>query len=610
MRRTVTGILTAILIVCICLAVAGAEAPDISGMSREELTALREQIDARIEEMNREEAIANADRRVSFPEEEVVIFAREAATQNAEIERLKDDAPWRTVFNWSSSDPKIATVDKNGAVTALKSGDTVITATIADNPYISGSYTVHVAVPVETITIWGPEEVLLLRGEGEEATVELGVNIEPEDAWCQGVTWKSSNEAVATVDENGVVHGIAPGEVVITAVSTEPPSARRFLKQASFSITVEQAVTGIEVAESSLNLFTGEKAVIGVAVLPENASNRKVNYTSDNEEIAAVDAAGNITAKAPGECEILISAADGSGTSAAVHVSVQQKITGIVLGEEHIKMARGEIRTVETAVEPENATNKALIWTSSNMMVARAANGVIEAVGRGECEITVTAADGSGIMAAIQVEVPMISVPEDSYTVSEKTGILIPVKTGKGGITVKIMNEPTHFTAKWTENKEIAILPLVAGEETLILGNPEDEKDNIQIRIKIEDSAVYNSNSYPAIAYRELAQQPDQYEGTQISVYGRVLTNDQDEQGNTFLMVGTSGEDYSDQVIEIKCGKELQAEKIETETMATFYGIYKAQKIYSEALGTEYTMPGMEAEKIVTDEVSAEAEAE
>ena len=96
-----------------------------------------------------------------------------------------------------------------------------------------------------------------------------------------------------------------------------------------------------------------------------------------------------------------------------------------------------------------------------------------------------------------------------------------------------------------------------------------------------------------------------------MSVYGRVLTNDQDEEGNTFLMVGTSGEDYSDQVIEIKCGKELQAEGIETETLGTFYGIYKAQKIYSEALGTEYTMPGMEAEKIVIpEETEAEAETE
>lgn len=607
MRR----IVTAILITCICLAAACgyAEVPDVNHLSREELIELREQIDARIAELDREEAIANADRKISFPEEEVILFIRESATQHAEIERLTDDAPWRTHLTWSSSDPEIATVDKNGSVAAVNSGDAVITATIEDNPYIFGSYTVHVAIPVEDITIWGPEEALMLHGEGEEATAELGVNIEPEDAYYQSVTWKSSDEETATVDENGTVHGLKPGSAVITATSTETPSARRPLKQASYTITIEQAVTGIETEESEISLFTGEKATIAVAIEPENASNRAVKYTSDNVEIAAVDSAGVITALLPGECNILIEAADGSGASTTIQVTVQRKVTGILIPEEKIRMGRGEIRTIEATVEPEDASNKALIWTSSNMMVARVANGTIEAVGRGECEITCVAADGSEVMAAIQVQVPMISVPEESYTVSEKTGILIPVKAGKSGITVQIMNEPTHYTAKWTENKEIAILPLIAGEETLILGNPEDEKDTIQIQITIEDSAVFNEKSYPVIAYNELSQRPDKYEGTQMSVYGRVLTNDQDEEGNTFLMVGTSGEDYSDQVIEIKCGKELQAEGIETETLGTFYGIYKAQKIYSEALGTEYTMPGMEAEKIVIPE-ETEAEAE
>lgn len=604
MRR----IVTAIVIVCVCLAAvcAGAEAPDISGMSREELIELRERIDARMEELGREEAIANADRKISFQEAEVILFLREATVQHAEIERLKDDAPWRTVLTWSSSDPETATVDKSGRVVAVSCGDAVITAAIEDNPYISGSYTVHVAVPVDTITIGGQQDVILLRGEGEEATTELGVDIEPEDAYFQDVTWKSSDEETATVDANGVVHGLKPGHAVITATSTETPGARRPQKQASYNITIEQAVTAIEAEESEITLFSGEKAAIAVTVLPENAANRKVNYTSDNEETATVDAAGNITALQPGECNIRIEAADGSGTYATIRVTVLRKVTGIRLGQESIRLARGETRTIEATAEPEDASNKTLIWTSSNMMVARVANGTVEAVGCGECEITCTAADGSGVSAAIQVQVPMISVPEDSYTISEKTGILIPVKAGTSGITIKIMNEPTHYTAQWTENKEIAILPLVAGEETLILGNPEDEKDTIQIRITIEDSAVYNQNSYPPIAYNELLLEPDKYEGTQISVYGRVLTSEQDEEGNALLMVGTGGKDYSDQVIGIKCGKELQAEGIGTETPATFYGIYRAQKLYSEALGSEYTMPGMEAEKIVTEAPAAD----
>lgn len=579
--------------------------------SYEELQTIIRESTERLAELDRQYAIEHADRKITFGEEEQIIYLKATRNQQPEVEVLSEEAPGKTRLKWSSSEPEIARVDAKGTVTAVAAGDAVITATAEDNPYIFGSYTAYCRIPVETITVWGPETPLLIGNQPQEASTLLGYSIEPEDAYLQSVRWSTSDEAIATVDENGTVTGLAPGTAVITATAEEDPSGRREPASAKFTVTVQTAVASLEVTQPEMTIPAGGSAVISTTILPEDAGNRTLHYISSDPEIATVDESGTVTAAGAGTCDITISTTDGTSHTASCRVTVTQPVTAILLNTEAIRMGRGETRTIEATVKPENASNKALIWTSSNMMVARVANGTIEAAGPGECEITCAAADGSGTAATMRVQVPMISVPEDSYTVSEKAGILIPVKTGKSGVTVQIMNEPAHYTAKWTGNKEIAILPMLAGEETLILGNPENEEDTIQIRITIEDSAVYNQNSYPVVPYNELSQRPDEYEGTQMSVYGRVLTNDQDEEGNTFLMVGTSGEDYSDQVIEIKCGKELQAEGIETETLGTFYGIYKAQKIYSEALGTEYTMPGMEAEKIVIpEETEAEAETE
>ena len=93
MRRFFTVILA--VLACLALTAAGAEGTDFSGYSYDELIALREAIDARLEEMEWAEALANADRRISFENAEETIYLQGQTSQRPSVERLTEEAPWR-----------------------------------------------------------------------------------------------------------------------------------------------------------------------------------------------------------------------------------------------------------------------------------------------------------------------------------------------------------------------------------------------------------------------------------------------------------------------------------------------------------------------------------
>ena len=170
-------------------------------------------------------------------------------------------------------------------------------------------------VQITSITL--PESVELEVGASETLTVEYAAGEDAaEDAVAEAASklalvWTSSDEAVATVDAEGSVTAVAPGEVEITAASEDGKLT------ASCRVTVGVSVTGIAAPETlELQIGETETANLGAAVLPDNATNATLTYKSSNEAVATVGADGTVTAVGAGECEIEIKAA-GFGTPAA-----------------------------------------------------------------------------------------------------------------------------------------------------------------------------------------------------------------------------------------------------------------------------------------------------
>ena len=151
-------------------------------------------------------------------------------------------------------------------------------------------------------------------------TSQLSATITPSDAINTNVTWMSSDEDVATVDANGLVTAVGGGTCTITCTAADGSGVT-----ATCEVTVIQAVTSIALSPSELRMTVGSSQNITVTVLPANASNKAVAWSSNDASIATVDENGRVTAIAIGSCTITCSATDGSGVTATCSVTVGER---------------------------------------------------------------------------------------------------------------------------------------------------------------------------------------------------------------------------------------------------------------------------------------------
>ena len=262
-------------------------------------------------------------------------------------------------------------------------------------------------IHVSSVTL---DEISLTLNVGAEQ--ELSVTILPNDAMDKDVTWSSDDEDIATVDQNGTVTAVAPGTATITATVDG--------KSAICTVTVPKLVTSVSLDKETLTLTTGNSEQLTATVEPTDASNKQLNWTSDNPNIATVDQNGTVTAKAPGTTKITATATDGSDKSATCTVTVKRLVASVSLNQKTLTLTIGNSGQLTATIEPEDATNTKLNWTSSDTNVATVdTNGKVTAVAPGTTTITVTSTDGSdrsdSCMVTVQ-EAPSSSIAADKTT--------------------------------------------------------------------------------------------------------------------------------------------------------------------------------------------------
>ena len=158
---------------------------------------------------------------------------------------------------------------------------------------------------------------------------------------------------------------------------------------------VPVSVQGIKLDYSDLVICEGESTMISATILPENAENKTIYWSSSKSDVAIVDA-GLVKAIAPGVAIITAISEDGA-KKATCTVTVNPKpisVDGISLDNISIRMFVNQELTLNATVLPENATNKNIIWDSSNKDIAIVEQGLIKAIGLGTTTITATTEDG------------------------------------------------------------------------------------------------------------------------------------------------------------------------------------------------------------------------
>lgn len=232
---------------------------------------------------------------------------------------------------------------------------------------------------------------------GEKDT--LTATIAPENATLKTVSWESSDNNIATVVD-GVVTAMAVGTATITATADNVTT--------TCIVTITQPVTGVVLDQTKAELEVSETLTLVATVLPENATDKSVVWTSDKDSIATVTD-GVVTAVAPGIATITVTTVDGNHSATCVITVLEPiiKVTGVTLDITALTLDVPQTATLKATVAPEDATDKSVTWASDNETVATVVDGIVTAVAEGTANITVTTTDG-GFKATCVVTVRIV----------------------------------------------------------------------------------------------------------------------------------------------------------------------------------------------------------
>jgi len=293
-------------------------------------------------------------------------------------------------------------------------------------------------------------------------TDKLTAQLEADDITGITVTWTSSEPSVATVTD-GTVTAVGAGTTTITATAGN--------QSATCTVTVTAAtvpVTGVTLDKTTAKITIPETLQLKATVMPDNATDSAVTWTSSNDAVATVDGNGLVTAKAAGTATITAKAGDKTATCV---VTVEEiKITSITPEKTTVTdlSVKGTVK-LSPVIAPENASNKELKWTSSNPNVATVKDGEVTGVGMGTTTITAAATDGSGKSAVYTVIVsysPATRITLDLPAVSVKVG----EQQGVSAILEPEATDQTNVTWSISGNNEIASVNTTSGRSVIITG--------------------------------------------------------------------------------------------------------------------------------------------
>lgn len=271
------------------------------------------------------------------------------------------------------------------------------------------------------------------------STQTLTATIAPEGAKVT-VVWSSEDDAVAVVNENGEVTGVAPGTTVISARAEE--------SVATCKVTVtEVKPTAIKLSAASLKLAVEEQQVLEVVLTPSNAVADDLTWETTDEKVAVVDQNGTVTAVAVGKATITAKC-NGGNLAATCQVEVvskdeEVKVTSIALEPASLSLEEGQKGTLNVVVTPANAVVEDLQWETSDAEVASISAGEVTALKAGKA--TITAKCNGGSLSAVCE----ITVTEKAVTPPDEDAVKSVVIFAEGDASDIQVGKTVQLTARY-----------------------------------------------------------------------------------------------------------------------------------------------------------------
>ena len=336
-------------------------------------------------------------------------------------------------ITWSSIDTNIASVSDDGLITANDYGKTQIIATAIDGT----NKVINVIVQEEEIPMVSFEMANTMNMyEGDKK--QIHVVIEPKNATDQKIIWRSVNPEVAIVDQSGNVTAISVGTAIIKAMANEGTLTAE-TKVVVSKVNNNVIITDLKLNKNNVIVNQGSSVNIDATIVPSNASNKTLTWTSANNSIATVSK-GMIYGKSAGTTYIEVKT--NNGITRRIQVVVNEIATNsISLNQTSAKVGKGGEVKLYATFNPSNASNKNLRWTTSNASVAVVSqNGQVTTYNTGTAVITAISSNGK--TAKCTVTVTNENIPVSTIVLSSKQ---YQVKVNEKIAITAIIN-PTNAT--------------------------------------------------------------------------------------------------------------------------------------------------------------------
>ena len=378
------------------------------------------------------------------------------------------------VVRWKSSNKSVATISWKGELTPVAAGHTEISV------FYNGNWSAPKDIEVKDMTVeltdftLSKAKLRVTVGKSRPVTVDT---FTPADATDKTVTWDSEDPDVATVDA-GVITGVAAGTTTITATHGS------IVKTVNVTVTEASVpVESVTISGGQDSLLRGESMQLSATVMPENATDKNVIWTIDTETAGTVSEDGLVELNEAGSATTATVTATCGGVSGTFTFNITDPVgvTSVTISQKDglKEVAVGNKLKLSAAVQPDDATDQEITWTSSDKSIAKVnRNGNVTGVAEGTATITATC---GGVSGTYEVTV----IPTTNIATDIPTTILAGKALDLDASCVDASGEPVPNTSvKWT---------LLSEEEGVTLtGSKLETRSDMQYQheIKLRAEAV------------------------------------------------------------------------------------------------------------------------
>ncbi|WGQ15572.1 Ig-like domain-containing protein [Sphingobacterium faecium] len=386
------------------------------------------------------------------------------------------------IYEISSSNSEILKIE-NLKITGLKEGDTDLEIKVK-GANVKTNLKIKV-LPISPVSL----DLSLEKKEisiGESAQVKYA--IQPQNTTNidgKTILWSSSDENIAVVDSTGIITGKSAGKVDIIGKI----EGTAIIGKISISVTTIN-VNSITLQSEKPSLIVGEKTTLFYTVLPENATNKSIRWSSSNNNIATVSD-GIVTAISIGTVKINAVTVDGEKSASVEILVINPKVSNIILNRGSLKLEAGLSEQIFADVYPSSADDKSLTWTSSNTSVASVDNsGNVTAKSSGTAQIIAKSKSNPSIYAVCNVQVVNSADLVQTYVSSTSAVIINGVYTGNVSSVISNLSSKTvKFISFQIKNSNGSIV------------SQNNDSQNIESNKQITFSARLTNVNLPVIYY-------------------------------------------------------------------------------------------------------------